>query len=560
MTYVFLGGSMAMEPVMVVATRLQMAQHPTITVLSLPELFTYYSNNARLASLRPTPSPLTLLRFYLAKKAPSHVFVDEAPLETQWDIFRQQTAAALKYLPLPPTVMAIVLYAAIVPAAISVIFLVYFAVFFSPWCLLLPLLSLLCPFLLRFTSRQSSLLPLLLALSLVSQAATGLALLHTPWLLFPAPGFRQSSLLPLLLALSLASQAATALAQLHTPWLLFPASSFVLFWSFLGWFLHPYSLSSTSSILSSLPSLLPSSATLWIAIHSTPLADTTGTFRHISHNNLDKWRRSLAPTFTCPSLRCNLRNTLEVYRVQEMSAPGDSYTTGSTALRRVSDPPQAAPSLCPSSTEQLLLPLASPSELQAAMVHLLPSLPTPLVVLLQEPAHHRQVEAAFLQRNIPAVTFLLPSHLDACKAFLSRPQGALITTGAFFSGMEARTIVLVKGRRRLGREMERSDRLRAIEQVVMVHTDPREGAITKGGAVEPRFARCRLAWTTDVWRCPSCPSTPFLCNHCRIVCHRNCQDSHWNWNRDVYRSHLQCFLPVTSCSCRSSNMCKLARP
>ena len=57
-TYIFLGGTRDMKAVMAVATKLQMAQHPTITVLSLPDLVTYYRSHTRLASLRPTPSPL----------------------------------------------------------------------------------------------------------------------------------------------------------------------------------------------------------------------------------------------------------------------------------------------------------------------------------------------------------------------------------------------------------------------------------------------------------------------------------------------------------------------
>ena len=44
-TYIFLGGKRDMEAVMTVATRLQMSQYPTITVLSLAELVTYHRSH-----------------------------------------------------------------------------------------------------------------------------------------------------------------------------------------------------------------------------------------------------------------------------------------------------------------------------------------------------------------------------------------------------------------------------------------------------------------------------------------------------------------------------------
>ena len=187
------------------------------------------------------------------------------------------------------------------------------------------------------------------------------------------------------------------------------------------------------------------------------------------------------------------------------------------------------------------------------MAHALTLLPTPLVILLQDPAHHQQVEAALTQRNIHVVTYLGPSHLAACETFLTNPRGALVTTGTLFSGMEGASVVVV--RKRVRGEMARSDRLRAIEGLVTIASDPIDGASSCGTEVDPRFASCHLAWGATLYRCTTCRPTPILCYHCRIVCHGDCKTED-----PILRTHLHTLLPLTSCSCHTTNMCKLTKP
>ena len=505
-----------MEAVMTEATRLQMAQYPTITVLSLRDLVKYHSSHTRLSSLLPTPSPLTLLQFYLTREKPSSVFIDEVPLETQWDIIRWPTTAIYTYLSLPGIVWVILAIAALILTAISAISLPILAALFSPWSLLL-LLPLFSPLLLRYTNQSSTYLPWLLA------------------------------------SLSLASLTTTIiLALLHTSWSLLPALGLLSLWPLVGFFLLPYSLASTKSLLVSLPSLLPPSATLWIALHSAPLTDSSVSVgENISSDDLEKWRRSLAPTFSSPRLRSNLRNTPQVTKVKQ--GVSGSFRSRSEALP-TAEPPPAAPSLHPNpSTSPIHLPLSSPSQLQDAVAHTLTLLPTPLVILLQDPAHQQQVEAALNQENIDTFTYLTPGQLTACTAFLSGPRGALVTSGAIFSGMESVSVVMIRRRGRRSGQMERSDSLRAIERLVIIDTDPRDTPISSGTVVDSRFASCHLVWGARVYRCTSCPSTPLICPHCDAVCHQDCQKEYF-----YSRSMLQAFLPVTSCSYHTSSKCKLS--
>ena len=193
-TYIFLGGRRDMEAVMTVATRLQMAQYPTITVLSLRDLVTYHSSHrshTRLSSLLPTPSPLTLLQFYLTWEKPTNTFIDEVPLETQWDIIRQPATALVTYLSHPdPVWINLIMAAVILPPLISAVSLAVLAAHFSPWSLLLLLLPLVALLLLSCTNKSVTYLTWLLAiLSLASLASTILALLHTPWSLLHVLGF-----------------------------------------------------------------------------------------------------------------------------------------------------------------------------------------------------------------------------------------------------------------------------------------------------------------------------------------------------------------------------------
>ena len=80
MTFVFFGGNGRTEAVMSIATKLDFAQYPSITVLSQQDLENHYreSHPWRLW----LPSPLSLLESYLSEVHTENVMVDEAPMET----------------------------------------------------------------------------------------------------------------------------------------------------------------------------------------------------------------------------------------------------------------------------------------------------------------------------------------------------------------------------------------------------------------------------------------------------------------------------------------------
>ncbi len=77
----------------------------------------------------------------------------------------------------------------------------------------------------------------------------------------------------------------------------------------------------TSSLLKTLPALLPSSSSfLWLALHSSPLTDNPPGLnpnpKTLSKEKLKNWRSSLTPTFTIPTLKHNLRNSNEVASIR----------------------------------------------------------------------------------------------------------------------------------------------------------------------------------------------------------------------------------------------------
>jgi len=516
-TYIFLGGPRDMEAVMTVATKLQMAQYRKFTTLSLHDLVNYYNKQTRLSYLRPAPSPLTLLQFYLGKEKPSHVFVDEAPFETQWDLMRWLATVLLTYL----------------PYSTAVVFFLFGAAFFT----MIICLAVLTNFL-----------------------SHGYLLLFIPFvapLLLCCIHIRATSFACILAALCAADLLVITYCSTRF------AACFgivVRLWPPVGFLILPFSLSSTGSLLISLPDLLPPSATLWIALHSAPLTDTHMAGGMISSKALEDWRRSLTKTFSCPFLQCNLRNTPQVFKILDVNwlyYQGDeepSISDRSKALP-VAGPPPLSPSLSTSPpTSPILLPLSSPSKLPEAMAHLLTVLlPTPLVdhpvvVLMDDPAYHQQVEDALTQENIPVVTYLNPSHLASCETFLSNPQGVFLTTGALFSGMEAITTVVVQGRGLVG-EMKRSHKLRAIEQIAIIDFNPNFASI-RGAKADGKFTSCNLAWGAKVYKCNTCPSNPLLCPHCVLVCHGDCET-------EVAMGKVQNLLLNRTCSCHSSNKCKL---
>ena len=67
---------------MSIANKLDFASYPTITVLSQQNLEEKYRQVHPWRPWVPSPSPLSLLKFYIEREKPKHVMVDEVPLET----------------------------------------------------------------------------------------------------------------------------------------------------------------------------------------------------------------------------------------------------------------------------------------------------------------------------------------------------------------------------------------------------------------------------------------------------------------------------------------------
>ena len=98
-SYIVMGGSEKTESVMSIATRLDFAQyHPKIKVMSQQELTKFYwSFHPSWWSRWPiTPSPLSLLKFYIEKEKPQNVMVDELPLPP---LDLDKTGSLLRSLP-----------------------------------------------------------------------------------------------------------------------------------------------------------------------------------------------------------------------------------------------------------------------------------------------------------------------------------------------------------------------------------------------------------------------------------------------------------------------------
>ena len=519
-TYIFLEGiSGGPEAVMSLATKLQMSNYPTVTTLSVQDLETFYR---KFHPWRFTPSPLTLMKFYIEKKKPSNVLVDEAPLETSWGkflmrillqgVYNQSNQALLATLLL----MSISLVAVVCQKPLEAVLLSW-APFVLPGIAIFPRLG-------SSASEGTCNVALRLfisVLALVLAFCSGLELMLTNWSLRP--------FFMLLLCL----------------------------WYLGGFKVCPFSLPQTASYLLSLPPLLPSSSsTLWLALHSVPLLDTMrGVDKSVSVEEVEEFRKSLAQqddvaqTFLTPTLRHNLRNSHVVAKTQ--ARPGYDWGQHTKVLPTAS-PPKPRSCLPPAKeVVPLLLPLASKSDLTAAIAHAWESLGSPatLVTLLDNVNLLEAIKDGFTQKNLAVTTYFFTEDRTSCEAFLKNPSGVLVTNGRLFSGMEAATVIWVTGS---NREMDRSNKLRAIERLCIIDTDVRDTADIAEMKREKRFMKCQLPWLARVMWCKSCGGDPILCPHCATVCHQDCQKE---WH--VTKFLIRLVLPYNSCSCRASGKCQL---
>ena len=102
--------------------------------------------------------------------------------------------------------------------------------------------------------------------------------------------------------------------------------------------------------------------------------------------------------------------------------------------------------------------------------------PTHLVLLLTMKDYIRTAKDAFIQVGLNVVTYVTPDNSQDCKTFLQNPEGALITTPALFSGMEAINVILVMFKE--DKRLVRSSTLRAIQQLCVVSIDSSAGELS----------------------------------------------------------------------------------
>lgn len=510
---------------MSLANKQEMSELSTITTLSIQDLVTFYNNFHKWL---PIPSPLNLLKFYIDKKKPSHVFVDEAPLETSW----------CKYLARLPLFWVYNLSNRALLATLCLIStsLIAFVCRKPTEAILLPW----SPFLLP----GIALMPLG---SSTSESTSNVALRH----------FISISVL----ALTFCSW----LEAIFGTWSLRPYIKMLpCLWYLCGFRMCPFSLPKTASLLLSFPPMMSSSSsTIWLALHSVPLIDTMrGVDKSVTGEEVGVFRRMLAHSedaslaFLSLPLYHNLRNSHTVANTQ--SRPGYDWGQHTKVLPIASPPPPPRPCLPPPRGEPpprnnspILIPVASKSNLAAAVAHAWECLgcPATLVTLLDNVNLLETVEDGFSQKNLSITSYFFEEDQTKCETFLENPSGVLITSGRLFSGMEAATVIWVTGS---NREMDRSNKLRAVERLCIIDTDTRDTADVAGMKREKQFAKCQLPWPARVMSCKSCAGHPVLCPHCATVCHQDCQKE---WN--VSKFLLRLIFPKNVCTCKVSGKCKI---
>ena len=505
---------------MSLATKQQMSKHPNITVLSQQDL----EQKFREANpWRPLPSPLSLVRLYIDKKKPSNVMVDEVPLETTW--WRELVTFAMRTV-LSLGIQKSTAFALIFFIPVSLISLIPFN--FS------------CP-------------------SFLIWVLFWIIVLCLPWLHLGVNVPEQTVFL-----------ASSICIALFISFIFYLVSVVPSIWPFLillvllgVWLLsgiltsQRFNLSKTSTIILSLPDLLPPESNLWMALHSAPLTDNIkGLLKNVKREEVEEMRTTLGAKFVCPSLRHNLRNSYTVATTGIKIWSGMTY--GSEALPCATPPP--APPFLTGGTKfkPLLIPLSSVNQLGDVIAHAYNRLDKPeaFVILLDKMSLKGSVEAGLKKIGLGVVTYSTPEEKGSCEAFLSNPTGALITNGILFSGMESSCIIWVTGDNSI---MVNSNKQRAIEKICVVNTDMKDSATEfYNMGIDNTFAKCQSPWLSRTYMCVSCPNKPVLCPSCSAACHPDCK-SLWVVASFLFQFILPSFCSYNPCSCASSGRCKLKR-
>ena len=366
-------------------------------------------------------------------------------------------------------------------------------------------------------------------------------------------------------------------------------------WVLLGLAILPHDIAKTRTMLESLPKLNSfNSSCFWMAIHSFLINDVSFGFgtSKLSAEQIKEFSISLAGTYSSPTLRHNLRNTHAIGKI--------GITSNVKWVNIAPNVPKAAPPRVPptlqaaESSRPLYIPVHSISQLDAALkrAHAHLEKPKTIVVLLDEERLVKPIETALACLPLCVVTFTKPAESQNCEAFLKNPEGALITTSLLFSGMEAETVIWVRGAKN---EMERSNRQRAIHKLCVIDTNANYCRRARlDFRVDGTFAKCHLPWPANMHECwmykiskclscnhENCPRKPrmLICSHCKVVCHdyekvrippdlpplsSTCSnptyisDSDLSTN-EMYRNIWHWFVPNNSCFCQTMGQCKLQR-
>ena len=345
---------------------------------------------------------------------------------------------------------------------------------------------------------------------------------------------------------------------------------FVIFLVGRGFSLRPINLGKTSRLLLSLPPLLPSpSSTLWLALDSQPFTDihettTCSDFLRdssLQEKDFKRWKNSLQSCFSIPTLKHNLRNCNEIADIKETKMQGKSIISISQLYafqpQLHAPPPRAPPCLLPTPTfRPIYFRLNSPLHLMEAIRRAYNRMerPTHLVLLLTMKDYIRTAKDAFIQEGLNVVTYVTPDNSQDCKTFLQNPEGALITTPALFSGMEAINVILVMCKE--DKRLVRSSTLRAIQQLCVVSIDSCLNPSRTGDfEIDNKFSICEFSLGETIHKCNNHPSA-ILCHTCAIVCHQTCEVKK-HWLRFILVFIFAGFPPFNHCSCSTLGRCLL---
>ena len=150
--------------------------------------------------------------------------------------------------------------------------------------------------------------------------------------------------------------------------------------------------------------------------------------------------------------------------------------------------------------------------------------PTTLVLLLDTKDQFREAKDTLSKEGLSVVTYKDSDDAENCKSFLQNQMGVLVTTPMLFSGMEAANVIWVNsGRDRdltRGSKLRAIQKLCVID--TYNNNSIPDPTIENGFEVDGKFDRCAWSCEEKLLRCNSHLPT-VLCLSCAAVCHPSCE-------------------------------------